>query len=396
MSSRIEDDHGSVVQHRLREIAVALRQCGDRRLLAIGIAAQGALVSQVEAGPRIMQDLGNIERAADVQAKAAHGIGGLRLGAAVERIRSGVQDGVFQLHEHRTGVDGLAAPPVAEAGVLAVVGAAPVVAIAVWAAASTSTAAKSASAAATSSTAEATSTASGTYAAGALAESSVDAASSETTQAERIAARSAHARGKTQGLAAAGPATHERPAITAASAGHALAPGLVIARLGQAAARAAVHQQGILSLGAQAGGQIGGCGIRGGIGQRLLAIVSGFDLGVLETWAARGRGIRATARSTAGPARNWPGRGRLSDARHFKSPVPGGWLVADSDLVFHGRESEHLDLDLPDTRGEFQCVTAGIIGVCHQLGGALAGGKGGAGNPLVGGPYRAGELRRGQ
>ena len=71
-----------------------------------------------------MQDLGNVERAADVQAKAADGIGGLRLGVAVKRIRSGVQGRVFQAHEHRTGVGGLAAPPIAETGVLAVVRAA--------------------------------------------------------------------------------------------------------------------------------------------------------------------------------------------------------------------------------------------------------------------------------
>src|SRR5580700_9208789 len=82
-----------------------------------------------------MQDLGNIQRAAHVQAEVGHGIGWLGLGASVERIRSGIQRGVRQLHEHGAGVSGLAAPPVAEAGVLAVVRSAPVVGVGACAAA---------------------------------------------------------------------------------------------------------------------------------------------------------------------------------------------------------------------------------------------------------------------
>src|ERR1700733_11340965 len=163
MGARIEHDSGSVVHQRLREVAATFRQCWHRRLLAIGIAALRALVSQVEGGARVMQNLGNIERAADVQAKATHGVRGLRLVSAVERIRSGVQRGVFQLDEHRTAIDGLGTPAVAKTGGLAVVGAAPVVAIP--APPPSATAAKSASAAATSSAAEAASTA-GTAAAG--------------------------------------------------------------------------------------------------------------------------------------------------------------------------------------------------------------------------------------
>src|SRR5580700_4260449 len=91
-----------------------------------------------------MQDLGDIKRAAYVQAKAADSIRGLRLCVTVERIRCGVKGGVLQPQEHGTGVAGLAAPTVAETRVLAVVGAAPVIAVGASAAAAAS-AAKSAS-----------------------------------------------------------------------------------------------------------------------------------------------------------------------------------------------------------------------------------------------------------
>src|SRR5580658_897741 len=411
MRGGIDDNHRSVVDHRLRKIAGAFRQRGDRRLLSKGIAAQGALVSEIEGGARIVQDLGNIQRAAHVQAKATDGIGGLRLFTAVKRIRSGVQGGVLQPQEHRTGVGGLVAPAIAEAGVLAVVGAATVVAIGFAAAA---TAAKSA-ATATSSAAEAS--ASARSAAGALtsttrtlAEASVDAAGSKTAQAERVAAGGAHPWGKAQSLAAARPAAQARPAICAICAGHAFPPGFVIARLGQTAAGAAIDQQRILGLRAQTGGKIGGRRVCSRVGQRLLAIVGGFHLGILKPWT--GGGIRpATWTVTGSPARNGslpvarPAAGpiarsarigragrRLGETRHFQSPLPGDPLAADRYAVLHGGESEHLDLNIPDTGREFQCVTAGIVGVCHHLGAALSCRDGSSGNPLVGGPNRTCEL----
>jgi len=157
-----------------------------------------------------------------------------------------------------------------------------------------------------------------------------------------------------------------------------------------------------LGLGAQTCAQIGGRRICGCIGQRLLAIVGSFDLGVLKPWAGRGiwpvagPGARGGTRPRARPARNGRLGGRLGDTRHLQSPVPRSRLAADGDLVFDGRKSEHLDLYIPHAGRQIQCVTAGIVGVCHQLRAPLAGGDGGSGNPLIGGPYRTGELSRGQ
>ena len=132
-----------------------------------------------------MQDFGNVERAAHIQAKAADGVRGLRLGTPVERVRSGIQRRVFQSQKHRACVGGLAAPPVAETGVLPAIGAAPVIVATGASTARAATAAESAPASTASSAAKAAAwtLAAAWPAARTAAKTSVDAAGSKAAQA---------------------------------------------------------------------------------------------------------------------------------------------------------------------------------------------------------------------
>jgi hypothetical protein len=58
-------------------------------------------------------------------------------------------------------------------------------------------------------------------------------------------------------------------------------------------------------------------------------------------------------------------------------------------LAGQGLEAEHADLDVPDTGREIQGVAAILVRIGHDLGAALRGGNGGAGDKLVGGSDRA-------
>ena len=113
------------------------------------------------------------------------------------------------------------------------------------------------------------------------------------TQPERIASGGAHPGRKTQGLRSASSSAQGGTAVRTIRASQALAAGFVITRLSESAAGAAIYQQGIFSLGVQASPEVARCGIRGGRGQRLLAIVGGFNLCVLKSRARRGIGARS-------------------------------------------------------------------------------------------------------
>ena len=75
--------------------------------------------------------------------------------------------------------------------------------------------------------------------------------------------------------------------------------------------------------------------------------------------------------------------------------VPGHCRAApDTHLLMQGGEPQHLNLDVPLTRGEIQTVAPGVVAVRHNLGGSLSGGDGGAGNELIRSPHRSGVLCR--
>ena len=125
-----------------------------------------------------MDEFGNVQRSADIQAQTTHRVRRLWLSLAIERKRSRVEGGILQPHEDRTRVCGLVAAPIAEAGVLPIVRAAAIVRVAC--SATTSPATAESAAAATTSAASSKSSATGPLTtAGAGSESSVDAARSK-------------------------------------------------------------------------------------------------------------------------------------------------------------------------------------------------------------------------
>ncbi len=342
--------------------------------------------------------------------------------------------------KHRSGISGLVATPVAETGVLAVIGSAPVVVLAAAASSTSATTASSSSATTTTTapskaaaTAASPRTAAGaakswtTAASGTSGETPIDAAGAKTAETEAIARDHAGRSSQSSAAQSADSSSSASAGRSAAgrSASHSLAAILIVAGLCQPAAGAAIHKKRLLGCVCAAKVRIGSSQRIRRSSSGLLAFGSGANLGVLEsraartTWTAlrsgrpasaatglvaarlvtpRSGSRRAIAESAAAAAiRSRSGGscgcGRfrsvaffLAKARHLHRPI----LIAAGahiDRFVDGGESENLHLDVPDAGRQVHRVAAILVGVGDDLLVALFGGYGGAWNELVRGAY---------